>query len=455
MMDKNKQAILLLSSYFTSPVKCEPIPLTPLEYGRFALWLKENDLKPGDLLVKFDEVVTKWKDIKNKITRERLSFLIGRGMAMGMALEKWHSAGIWCITRSDTDYPQKMKMHLGDNAPVLLFGVGNKALLSSGGLSIVGSRNIDSDDQDFTTKIAKQAAIEGLNIVSGGARGVDESAMLASLEADGTATGILSDNLFKAALSSKWRKYLRRNQLVLASTYYPEASFNIGNAMGRNKYIYCLSDYALVVRTDKEKGGTWAGAKENLRNNWIPLFIKEYSNSAGNLALIEMGAKSFQEQTDNSNDWLLNKLNSKDKADNLEKISEAKLNACKHKITDKKERSNTIPEYQAVEEEIKSALEGKIEYKNEELKYSEIQMQGLNFDDDDIFYRYFIKYLKHLLERQSIITLAELKSKRKDLVQKQIVDWLERATDECVLVRQGHKHKYSLKNTKLLSKMND
>ena len=61
--------------------------------------------------------------------------------------------------------------------------------------------------------------------MSGGARGVDETAMLASLEAEGTALGVLANDLLKAAISGKWRKYLKINQLVLVSTYYPEAHF--------------------------------------------------------------------------------------------------------------------------------------------------------------------------------------------------------------------------------------
>ena len=38
------------------------------------------------------------------------------------------------------------------------------------------------------------------------------------------------------------------NNLVLISPFYPDAGFNVGNAMQRNKYIYCLSDAAMVDR---------------------------------------------------------------------------------------------------------------------------------------------------------------------------------------------------------------
>ncbi len=312
MIEENRQAVLLLTSRFSSK-KGVFDPLTPTEYGRFALWLHENNYQPGTLLSQSDEIAEKWLDPKNKITTERLQYLLGRGLAMSLALEKWQSAGIWTLMRFDAGYPKQLKKHFGQNAPAVLYGVGDKSLVSKGGLSIIGSRHVDEDDREYTEKIAKQAALEGFNVVSGGAKGVDETAMLAALEIDGTALGIMSNDLFRAALSGKWRKHIRQNNLALISPYYPEAGFNTGNAMGRNKYIYCLSDYALAVRSEEGKGGTWSGAKENLKKEWIPLFVKSPSDATGNKALLEMGAQSlnlpYEEIQNNPQaEWLIEKL---------------------------------------------------------------------------------------------------------------------------------------------------
>src|SRR3990172_8427415 len=98
--------------------------------------------------------------------------------------------------------------------------------------------------------------------------------MLGALEHEGTVIGVLADSLLKAATSNKYRKYLVNNNLVLISPYYPEAGFNAGNAMSRNKYIYCLTDAAIVVQSGTE-GGTWNGAIENLKKEWVPLWVKE------------------------------------------------------------------------------------------------------------------------------------------------------------------------------------
>ncbi len=44
--------------------------------------------------------------------------------------------------------------------------------------------------------------------------------------------------------------------------------------MQRNKYIYSLADAAMVVHSG-DSGGTWTGAKENLKKQWVPLWVKQ------------------------------------------------------------------------------------------------------------------------------------------------------------------------------------
>jgi predicted Rossmann fold nucleotide-binding protein DprA/Smf involved in DNA uptake len=305
---ENTQAVLLLSTFFSKPKKDEARPLTAIEYGRFARWLHEYNYTPSSLLHQFDEIVSQWKDPKGKITADRLNEILGRKAAMGLALEKWLRVGIWVVTRQDSEYPQLLKKQLRHVSPPIFFGVGNKSLLQKGGLAVIGSRGIDAVDEQFTQAIAQQAAKENINIVSGAARGVDETAMLASLQASGTAIGIMADSLLKAATASKWRKHLQNEQLVLISSFYPEAGFNVGNAMARNKYIYTAANHALVVRADEGKGGTWAGAKENDENKWVPLFVKQPSEASGNVVLLNRGAHPLVLQQ-SAEPWLANLLN--------------------------------------------------------------------------------------------------------------------------------------------------
>lgn len=114
---------------FKSPSKDSPNPLTPTEWKSFAGWLVDKRYTPGSLLSEDGiNIIESWTD--KKITQERLIALLRRGAQMSLALEKWSRAGIWILTRSDPDYPQKLKNRLGTISPPILFGTGNKQLLN-------------------------------------------------------------------------------------------------------------------------------------------------------------------------------------------------------------------------------------------------------------------------------------------------------------------------------------
>lgn len=295
-ISEQAQAVLLLTSWFTKPTKGDPKPLTPMEWGRFALWLKEKDLAPEILLADANPSrrLAGWTD--RSITLDRIGYLLGRAGALGLALEKWQRAGLWVMTRSDADYPSRLKKRLKFNAPPVLFGCGSRQLLDRGGIAVIGSRDATDADLAYTTRLGGTVASQGYSIVSGGARGVDEAAMLGALDKEGTVIGVLADSLLRTATSAKYRKGLMEKNLVLVSPFNPEAGFDVGNAMGRNKYIYCLADAAVVVATGKDKGGTWNGAVENIKEGWVPMWVKPHPDAeSGNAALVGCGARWLPE----------------------------------------------------------------------------------------------------------------------------------------------------------------
>lgn len=93
------------------------------------------------------------------------------------------------------------------------------------------------------------------------------------------------------------REPLREGRLVLISAYDPAAGLNVGHAMQRNKAIYALSDAGLVVTSDFQKGGTWAGAIEKLEKyHFVPVFVRNSSaSSKGNVALLQRGGVAWPE----------------------------------------------------------------------------------------------------------------------------------------------------------------
>jgi predicted Rossmann fold nucleotide-binding protein DprA/Smf involved in DNA uptake len=232
---------------------------------------------------------------------ERLASLLGRSDVLEQELGRLADLGIWVITRLDEEYPPRLIERLKGSAPVMLYGAGDARLLNRRGLAVVGSRNIDQPGFALTEFIGNACAESKLTVYSGGARGVDKTAMGAALNAGGSAAGLLADSLEKALRTADAHSAMEEGQLVLATPYSPHASFNVGMAMARNKLIYALSDYGLVIASDAQKGGTWAGAEEALKAGWIPVFVVDGPDVAdGNKVLIKRGAIPFPASFDDA-----------------------------------------------------------------------------------------------------------------------------------------------------------
>lgn len=293
----DSKAILLLCGRFGGRSDEDSLkPLATSEYNVLVKWLRDHTMRPGALLMpKGRKFLEGTKDINLDLSR--IGALLDRGAALAFATEKWLNKGLWIISRSDGRYPKMFRDRLKHCAPPLLFGAGEPDLLSKGGLAVVGSRDIDDEAREFTGRVARVCVREGMQIVSGGARGADQESMIAALDEGGTVVGVLADGLLKAAVSGKYRQALRDKALVLVSPYHPEARFNVGNAMGRNKYIYALADYGLVISTSYNKGGTWSGAVEELRKEGgIPIFVRIEGNvPEGNRQIVKKGARTFPE----------------------------------------------------------------------------------------------------------------------------------------------------------------
>ena len=291
---RETEAVMLLNVSFGKSEAAKVKPLSPVEWGEFAGWLKDQALGPGDLLnCNLANALEHWEH--PKLTVGRVQGLLDRGAALGFALEKWHRAGLWVVTRSDADYPRRLKQRLQRAAPAILFGCGNRELLGASSIAVVGSRHACEADIDFAARIGRRAAECGELVVSGGAAGVDHAAMFGALHAEGTAVGVLAENLLRAATSTKYRQHLMSGDLALVSPFNPEAPFVVGNAMARNKYVYCLAHDAIVVCSTAGRGGTWNGAVENLKKEWVPLWVQRAeAEDSGNPKLVERGGRWLQ-----------------------------------------------------------------------------------------------------------------------------------------------------------------
>ncbi|MBN1508472.1 MAG: DNA-processing protein DprA [Sedimentisphaerales bacterium] len=288
-LSQNTQAILLLAApLIAGRGESSSDPLTLGEYKRLTRILRDKQRQPADLLSSDAEELL--YECQQVFDGDRLTRLLGRGFLLSQVVERWQARAIWVISRADAGYPRRLKTRLGEDAPPVLYGCGDAAILDTGGLAVVGSRHVDDALVSYTESIGRLAATARCTLVSGGARGIDQAAMRSALAAGGKVTGVLADSLERAVLSREHRGLLTNGQLVLISPYDPAAGFNVGHAMQRNKLIYALADAALVVSSDYEKGGTWAGAVEQLdKFRFVPIYIR--SNGETEKGLESLGKK--------------------------------------------------------------------------------------------------------------------------------------------------------------------
>lgn len=224
----------------------------------------------------------------------RLDVLVEGSGAVAFEYEEISRKGITAIGIGDEAYPHRVRRQLGTAAPPLLFAVGDPSLLNCGGVAIVGSRNVDPDGAGVAQSIARNAVSLGLPVVSGGARGVDQLAMNAAFMAGGGVVGVLADSLLQRIRKSDILQALDSGHTCLVTQQHPESGFSPAAAMARNKIVYALSDLTVVVATDENKGGTWAGAVEALSRGYGRVAVwRGPGEGPGNSGLAKLGALPF------------------------------------------------------------------------------------------------------------------------------------------------------------------
>lgn len=291
-------AMIMACSYVGLPPKSALTPLTLKEWNTLAAKLVQSNLKTPGAMLGLDVITLQSALELAPEEAQRLAALLERGAAVAFELENLMNAGIRLVARADEHYPLRLKERLKAQAPPVLFYAGPLELARHEGVAIVGSRAVDEAGTKFTATLAELCARQRLSVISGGAKGVDIVSMRTVLEHGGKCVGVMSDSLAKKIRERETREYVFEERLLLLSPFHPNAPFNVANAMSRNKLIYALADFAVVVASDLEKGGTWAGAIENLRKDYTPLFVRSASDAPqGNHALLKRGAAALTNAT--------------------------------------------------------------------------------------------------------------------------------------------------------------
>lgn len=206
--------------------------------------------------------------------------------------ETLENQGFEMIPVTSNDYSQTLKDNLKVNySPPLLYIKGDKQIFTEKSIAVVGSRSASAKSLQFTDNIARLASKEFKVIVSGFAKGVDKQALDSSIKHIGRSIIVLPQGVLTFGKGyQEYYKQIVNGEVVVLSTFHPNAPWMVELAMARNPIIYGLASEIFVAESD-EKGGTWSGVKDGLRKGRkIYVRMSENDEKNANTKLIELGA---------------------------------------------------------------------------------------------------------------------------------------------------------------------
>lgn len=293
-MNKNSMAIIILCSYLCEVEGIKPFE--PSEWGKIAQKLIECRMEPYEVIELSNEKLEKILNFSSQEI-ERINKLISRSANIAFELKKLQEIGINIVTRADKEYPKLLKKKLKSNCPPLLYYIGELNIANMKSIGFVGSRSANEEDKLFVNNIISKIDKNKYAICSGGAKGVDTFATEYAYQNQYYVIQYIADSFLKKIKDIEVIEAIKNKKMLIISSAKPNASFNVGMLMARNKYIYSQSEATIVVKSDYKKGGTWSGAIECLRKKYCNLYCQDIENK-GNKELIELGLKPIDNNWD-------------------------------------------------------------------------------------------------------------------------------------------------------------
>ena len=196
------------------------------------------------------------------------------------------------IAYCDSDYPTLLKQI--SSPPLLLFVMGNKQLLHSPQIAMVGSREFSEYGAQWGRYFASELAINGLTVTSGLALGLDAICHRGALEVSGNTIAVLGSGLAEITPRANLRlanDILAQNG-ALISEFSPFEKARAVYFPRRNRIISGLSLGTFVVEAS-EKSGSLITARYALEQNRDVFALPgdiDNQNSHGTHYLIKQGA---------------------------------------------------------------------------------------------------------------------------------------------------------------------
>lgn len=170
-------------------------------------------------------------------------------------VQRLEQKNVWFVTRIDKEYPQLLRE--SHDPPILLFGIGEKSILSSSRtIGVVGTRKITTYGRQVTQSITSDLVQAGFCIVSGLAMGVDAVAHATALHTNGTTIAVLGcgvDCCSPVENTALYNKIIEQGSAVV-SEFPLSQSPTVGSFPSRNRIIAGLSRGIVVTEGAADSG---------------------------------------------------------------------------------------------------------------------------------------------------------------------------------------------------------
>ena len=175
------------------------------------------------------------------------------------------------VAHGEEGYPEALAHYLEDEAPTVIFLMGDAALLQPLAGAVVGTRTPTPHGIALARKCAGILTDENAVVVSGGAQGVDTAAHDETLARFGRTVIVLPEGILHHTTPPAWAEAMRNGSALLLSEVHPFQPWRTFAAVGRNRLIAALSRMICVIEPRK-MGGSIATARHGIAQR-KPVFL--------------------------------------------------------------------------------------------------------------------------------------------------------------------------------------
>lgn len=257
LYDSDLAAIALTSRL----IPCSAEPFSPSEF-----WRLHRLHEPSSLLGLNAAEIAHEINVRIDMA-ERIAALLERATGMAIAIETLDHSGTWTITAVGGDFPKRLRASLRDETPVVLHGIGDRALLAMDCVGVVGDMEQTPDTERIATQLAEWTAGSGRAVVSSVEDGAGRLAMNAAFKLGGCVLGISNTSLDRVVSRPRMRKGVMSGLICLLTT--SSHSMVTSKRHPETKgLIYALSRYTVALRCEDELGSTWTSAQNAIERGY-------------------------------------------------------------------------------------------------------------------------------------------------------------------------------------------